>query len=51
MKSLNLKEMEVIEGGARPTGTQIMCYLGSVAYGLIWPPMGILAGAICLFAD
>jgi hypothetical protein len=31
MKSLNSEEMELVEGGATPTGTQVMCYLGSAA--------------------
>ena len=51
MKKLEMTQMEVVCGGLTPTGTQVACYLISVGYGFINPIVGIVSGAICLFAD
>jgi hypothetical protein len=51
MKTLELKQIETIEGGGTPTNNQIMCFVCSVGYGFVNPFLGIFAGAVCLFAD
>ena len=49
MKELSIEKMETVSGGG-PTGHQVYCWAASVAYGLISPPLGIVAGFICLWA-
>ena len=49
MKKLEMNQMEVLHG-AGPTGNQVACFGFSVAYSLICPIAGFVAGAVCLWA-
>lgn len=50
MKKLEFKEMENVQGGNRPTGQQVGCYVAATIIGLCNPIAGIIAGGICLWA-
>jgi hypothetical protein len=49
MKELSIEQMELVSGGG-PTGHQVACWAASVAYGFVAPPLGIIAGFVCLWA-
>jgi hypothetical protein len=40
-----------VNGGARPTGTQVTRFLLSTAYGFVNPVLGIISGDTCFFVD
>lgn len=56
MKELSIEQMEMVSGGGwkdhfnMPSGHQVYCWGAAVAYGFVAPPLGIVAGFICLFA-
>ena len=51
MRKMNHQNSVWVNGGARPTGTQVTCFLLSTAYGFVNPILGIISGATCLFVD
>ena len=51
MKKLELNQMENLEGGGKPSGGQVTCFVISSLMGLFNPVAGILQGAACLFIN
>ena len=51
MKTLELNQLEMLEGGGTPSGGQIYCYASTTILGFFNPVLGVIGGALCLFVD
>jgi len=51
MKTLELNQMEMLEGGGTPSGGQIYCYASTTILSLFNPVLGAIGGALCLFVE